>query len=193
MHEFTRELLERLWRGNPRFEEVSARLAEECATMSPVNAGVIGRDLLLRIRRLTTKEFALAAYLASDGLAGNDGLIDFRDCVAILPEDRFQRLAENPDELINDEVSTGFCEYSFVSRITDVFDRALIEGEQGLLRYLVFGDEDSEGTVSDTLSEDEARSRLPRLYEKFGHLLRQAHSPTAALHSDRVTLDDFIH
>lgn len=160
--------------------------------MSPAEAGIVGRDLLLRYRRLCTKKFELAAYLASDGLAGNDGLTDFRDCVTILPEDSFQRIAESHDELIEDEVSTTFGEFRFVSSVTNVFDHAISEGEEGLLHYLVLGDETSVGTDSDSSDVVEADIHLPRLYQKFGYLLRQSRVPLAELSSDRVTLDDFI-
>lgn len=160
--------------------------------MSPAEAGVVGRDLLLRYRRLCTKKFELAAYLASNGLAGNDGLIDFKDCVAILPDDRFQRIVESPDELIDDEVSTTFGEFCFVSSVTKIFDHALIEGEEGLLHHLVFGDEPSARMDLDPSANVEADIHLPRLYEKFGHLLRQSRVPIAEPSSDRVTLDDLI-
>jgi hypothetical protein len=192
MHHFTHQLLERLWLNQASLEVVSTRLSAECAKMSPPEAGVIGRDLLLRSRSLCTKEFELAAYLASDGTAGNDGLIDFTDCVAILPEDRFQRVAENPDELIDDEVSTTFGEFHFVSEVTNVFDHALTAGEEGLLYYLVFGDDDAEGMNSGTLAEEEVMCRLPRLYKKFAHLLRQSRPLSDNRRLDSVTLDDLI-
>lgn len=162
--------------------------------MSPPEAAVIGRDLLLRRHRLFTGEFSLAAFLASNGEAGNDSFMDFTDCMAILPEERYSRIVGNPDELIDDEVSVSFGEFYFVSRVTKVFDRALVDDEvSGFLHYLVLGDG---ADLSKAYSWDasEVADRLPRLHAKFGYLLaaQKPRATRAAPHGNRVTLDDMI-
>lgn len=162
--------------------------------MSPADAAVIGRDLILRTRALYTKDFCLAAYLASDGTAGNDGLMDFVDCVAILPADRYELVLSNPDALINDEVSATFGEFYFVSEVTKVFDRTLIGDDDGLLDYLILGEDQVDFAQIHSWVEEDAKSRLPRLYEKFGHLLlpSRLRSSSVERRPDAVTLDDFI-
>jgi hypothetical protein len=180
MNELTRQLLKALWTGGPSFGEVDVRLAAECKTMSPPEAAVIGRDLILRKRRLYTRHFSLAAHLASDGTAGNDGFMDFADCVAILPEKRYQRIAEDHDALIDDEVSTGFGEFNFVSRVAKVFDVALVGDEDaGFLYYLVLGDEDDIQSKIYPWDDSDVAERFPRLYGKNGYLL-QARKPKAS-------------
>ena len=162
--------------------------------MGPVEASVMGRDLILRRRALYSRDFNLAAYLASDGTAGNDGFSDFTDCVALLPEDRYSRILDDPDSLIDDPVSSGFDELYMVSTVEKVFDRALLGGDEdgGLLHYLILGDDEIDWSTIDGASEEVARDRLPRLYEKFGHLLRQSEASGSRPEGDTVTLDDFI-
>ncbi|MCW1885458.1 hypothetical protein OKA04_12020 [Luteolibacter flavescens] len=133
----------------------------------------------------------MAAFLASDGMAGNDGLIDFRDCVTLLPEDRYQRIVGNHDELADDPVSSGFDEYHLVTRVCDVFDRALLDGQdgEGFLHYLVLGDEPPARPHDDRLSDEDAKAKFPRLHARYGHLLR----PRTTGHVVKgVTLDDLL-
>jgi hypothetical protein len=194
MNPLTTHLLERLWEGDPTFETVAARLGRECQAMSPAEAAVIGRDLILRRRALYTRDFNLAAYLASDGIAGNDGFMDFTDCVALLPEERYAKVLSNPDDLIDDAVSSGFDELYLVAKVTKVFDRALLDGDEdgGLLDYLILGDEEIDWAAIHGATEEDARVRLPRLYERFGRLFRDSESSGARTESGTVTLDDFF-
>ena len=195
MNPLTRQLLERLWEGAPTFKIVESRLTEECQSMSPAEAAVIGRDLILRRNALFTDNFHIAAWLASDGMAGNDGFMDFTDCVALLPDDRYQAILANPDELINDPVSSGFDELYLVAMVTKVFDRAMLDGDAsgGLLHYLVLGDKTEEHGIS-TQTEEDIKKRLPLLYAKFGHLLRPSQNTCGSSPPDwgTVTLNDFI-
>ena len=163
--------------------------------MSAPEAAVIGRDLLLRREALETKCFKMAAFLASDGTAGNDGFMDFSDCVSLLPEDRYQRILHNPDELVDDPVSSGFHELYLVSEVCNVFERTLLDGQdgKGFLHYLVLGDQETK--VPERLSnmpEDEVKEKLPRLHAKFGHLLRASRPQRKPSGTDGVTLDDLI-
>lgn len=194
MNGLTHQLLATLWAGQPSFREVAARLAGECETMSPAEAGVIGRDLMMRREHIGTELFGVAAWLASEGTAGNDSLIDFTDCIAILPEARYSRIAENPDNLIDDEVSECFGEFGFISRIEEVFDKALVGDEGGLLFYLVFGEGQERMKTPDLWSDTNVAEYFPRLYAKYGHLLRALEQPS--VQSDpsqsKVTLNDFI-
>ena len=194
MNPLTAQLLERLWDGEPTFETVATRLKQECEAMSPAEAAVVGRDLLLRRRALYTKDFSLAAYLASDGTAGNDGFMDFTDCVALLPEHRYQQVVADPDSLIDDPVSTNFDELYLVSTVCSVFDRALLDGEEdgGLLDYLVHGESEIDWTTIHGATEDDARIKLPRLHAKFGHLLREPDAGGIPTGGDAVTLDEFF-
>jgi hypothetical protein len=162
--------------------------------MSPAEAAVIGRDLILRRRALYTRDFNLAAYLASDGTAGNDGFMDFTDCVALLPEERYTKVRNNPDDLIDDAVSSGFDELYLVAEVTKVFDRAILDGEEdgGLLHYLILGDDEIDWSAIHGATEEDARVRLPRLYQRFGHLLRESDASGARQEGDRVTLEDFL-
>ena len=162
--------------------------------MSPAEAAVIGRDLILRRCALYTKEFNLAAFLASNGLAGNDGFSDFTDCVAVLPEDRYQRILRNPDELIDDPVSSGFDELYLVSEVAKVFDRALLdhEGDGGLLDYLVSDDAEIDWDEIQSATAADAKERLPRLYAKFGHLLRESAALVTEDDGETVGLADLI-
>ncbi|WP_035608505.1 hypothetical protein [Haloferula sp. BvORR071] len=194
MNELTRQLLKVLWKGQPSFREIDARLAEECRTMSPPEAGVIGRDLILRKERLYTRTFRLAAWLASDGTAGNDGFMDFADCVAILPEERYQRIVENPDSLIDDEVSNNFREFYFASRVARVFDKAVLDEEAHFLYFLVLGLEEELPPRNAPWDDSDVAERFPRLYEKHGHLLTAPKPRRSGIGSsgDRVTLEDLI-
>ena len=173
MNALTEQLLETLWDGDPTFGEVESRLKEQCRSMSAAEAAVIGRDLLLRRHALHTKIFKLAAFLASDGTAGNDGFMDFTDCVALLPEERYQRIVNNPDELAADPVSTNFEECYLVSEVCSVFDCALLEedGDDELLLYLVLGEDEIDWSGMDSATEADAAQFLPRLHSKSGHLL----------------------
>jgi hypothetical protein len=175
MNPLTDQLLKRLWKGDQSFGTIAARLKTECQSLSPAEAAVIGKDLIRRRAALYTKDFALAAFLASDGEAGNDGFSDFTDCVAILPEDRYLRITQNPDDLIDDPVSWEFDEFYFVSAVSKVFDRAILDDQAdgGLLYYLVSDDKGVDWDEVASGTEADARQRLPRLYLKFGHLLKR--------------------
>lgn len=194
MNPLTTQLLEQLWEGDPTFKDIAARLAKQCDDMSPAEAAVIGRDLILRRRALYTKDFNLAAYLASDGTAGNDGFMDFIDCVALLPGGRYERILADPDRLIDDQVSTGFHELYLVSKVSKVFDRALLDDDEdgGLLDYLILGDAPIDWSTIEGWTEDYARERLPRLHARFGHLLRESASRGSRPSASEVTLDDFF-
>jgi len=189
MNPLTHQLLERLWSGDPNFATIEVRLKKECQSLSPVEAAVIGKDLIRRRSALFTKNFKLAAFLASDGEAGNDGFLDFTDCVAILPEDRYRRIIENPDELIDDPVSRGFDELRLVSEVSQVFDRALLDEEaDGLLDYLVSDDTEVDWDEIQSGTDTDAKERLPRLYAKYGHLLKGPTKSVMELAEDRVRL-----
>lgn len=194
MNPLTNQLLERLWKGDPTFREVEARLEKECQSLSPAEAAVIGKDLIRRRSALYTKDFNLAAFLASDGEAGNDGFSDFTDCVAMLPEVRYQRIITNPDELIDDPVSSGFDELYLVSSVTKVFDRALLgdEEDEGLLDYLVSNDQEVDEDEIQSGTEADAKERLPRLYAKHGHLFQGPLKSVTSLAENRACLDDLI-
>lgn len=127
----------------------------------------------MRRSALFNKDFNLAAFLSSDGEAGNDGFLDFTDCVAILPEERYRRVLENPDALIDDSVSQEFDEMYLISMVTTVFDQALTgkEGHGGLLDYLISDDVEIDWNEIQSGTEADAKERLPRLYAKYGHLL----------------------
>lgn len=173
---------------------VKKRLKKECESLTAPEAGVIGRDLLLRKNALYTKEFKIAAYLASDGTAGNDGFMDFTDCVALLPDDRYQKILGNHDLLVDDAVSTDFEEYYFVSEICKVFDRALFEGDddEGFLYYLVLGDNERDWSIIESATEDDAKVMLPRLYEKFGYLFQPSQHDYESFGDDPSTLESFF-
>jgi hypothetical protein len=195
MNPLTKQLLSRLWDGSPTFHEVETRLKMECRGMSAAEAAVIGRDLLLRREALYTLQFRVAAFLASNGTAGNDGFMDFTDCVSFLPEDRYQRILRDPDELIDDPVSSGFAEVNMVTRVCNVFERALLDGQDGdgFLHYLVLGDEEAKVPQRlDDMPEDEVREKLPRLHAKFGHLLGASRPRRATPGTGGVRLDDLI-
>lgn len=109
--------------------------------MTPAMAGIIGRDLLLRREQLHTPEFHLAAYLASHGEAGNDGVLDFADCVSILPQESYQSILFNHDLMAEMPVLQGFDEFSFLAQIEEKFDAEFGEEGEGLLSYLVLCDD----------------------------------------------------
>lgn len=195
MHPLTRQLLSRLWEGTPTFREISAKLENECRSMSAAEAAVIGRELLLRRDALETLCFRMAAYLASNGTAGNDGLMDFTDCVSFLPEDRYQQILRDPDILVDDPVSSDFAELYLVPRVCNVFEQALLDGQdgEGFLHYLVFGDEEAKVPQRlDQMLEDEVKEKLPRLHTKFGHLLRASRPRHETSSTSGVTLEDLI-
>jgi hypothetical protein len=194
MNPLTSQFLTQLWADDPSFAAVASRLRKECKTMAPAEAAVIGRDLILRRRALYTRDFKLAAYLASDSLAGNDGFMDFTDCVALLPEDRYQRILATPDELIDDPVSTEFDELNLVSQVSQVFDRALLAGDEdeSLLDYLVFGQEEIHWDEIQGATEEDARARLPRLYAKFGHVLQESKPSGDKKAGSTLTMEDFF-
>lgn len=173
MNPLTTQLLDILWSGDPTFGEIRLRLKEECDSMSAAESAIIGRDFILRRHALYTKTFHLAAFLASNGIAGNDGFMDFTDCVAILPEDRYQRLLANPDDLIDDPVSANFGEYYFISEICKIFDLALTgEDDDDLLYYLILGDHEFDWNEINSGTETDAKTLLPRLHSRFGYLLK---------------------
>ncbi len=190
MNPLTHQLLERLWKGDPTFREVEVRLKKECQSLSPAEAAVIGKDLIRRRSALYTKMFTLA----SDSEAGNDGFLDFTDCVAMLPEARYQRPIENPDELIDDPVSRGFDELYLVSSVSKVFDEALLGDEEdaGLLDDLVSDDKKIDWDEIQSGTRADAKERLPRLYARYGHLLHGPKESVAKLWEDRACLDDLI-
>ena len=194
MHILTKNLLERLWQGDPSFKIIAGRLKQECVSMTPPEAGVIGRDLILRKNALYTKDFKIAAYLASDGSAGNDGFMDFTDCVALLPDKRYRRILEDHDFLVADSVSADFEEYYLVSEVCRVFDRALFDGEDDddLLYYLVLGDKEVDWSVIDSATEIDAKTKLPRLYAKFGHLFQPSERDYKTVTNDTVSLESFF-
>ncbi len=194
MNPLTHQLLEQLWTGDPTFKTIEIRLKKECKSLSPAEAAVIGKDLIHRRAPLYNKDFKLAAFLASDGMAGNDGFYDFTDCVAILPEDRYKRIIKNPDQLIDDPVSKEFDEYHFVSTISKVFDRALLSGgeDSGLLDYLVSDGSETNWDEIQSGTESDARQRLPRLYKRYGHLLKEPTNPVTRLTENCVNLTDLI-
>lgn len=194
MNALTQQLLERLWKGDPSFADVENRLKQECQSMSAPEAAVIGRDLLLRRHALFTKDFMIAAFLASDGTAGNDGFLDFTDCVALLPEERYQQILADHDTLVSDPVSSGYAECYLVYEVCKVFDRALCDGEDGdnLLQYIVLGDDEVDWDEIQSATEQDAKTKSPRLYAKFGHLLRASERDDFTPSEDGVTLKGFF-
>jgi len=154
-----------------------------------MEAGVIGKDLILRRMSLYNKSFKLAAYLASDGEAGNDGFADFTDCVALLPEIRYKKIYKNYDNLIEDEVSTAFDELYLVAKVSNVFDEKL---RSGFLDYLVFDNSSLDWNIIESGTEEDAKTWFPRLYEKFGYLFEPLSANTAKKYADTASLEDLI-
>ena len=194
MNPITQQFLEQLWSGNPAFGEIEARLESQCKSLSPIEAAVIGKDLINRRLALFNRLFKLAAFLASDGEAGNDGFLDFTDCVAFLPEDRYLRVTQDPDSLIDDSISKDFDELYLISKVSEVFDRALLDDrtESGFLDYLVADGSEIDWNEVESGTEVDAIEHLPRLYTKYGHLLRAWNKPALENESNGVSLADLI-
>ena len=196
MNAFTQKFITSLWEGDPQISTVERRLKKECEQLSAIEAGVIGRDLILRKQALYTKIFNLAAFLATEGGLGSDGFMDFADCTAILPEERYSSLLANPDLLIDDSISSNFSEIYAVREICNVFDRGLFDGADGehFLDYLVLGDDDGyDWDEIQSWTAEDARTHLPRLYKKSGHLFAPCSTDTVTeRHPDAVGLNDLI-
>jgi len=182
--------IDSLWRGASSLRDVYRLISGEITNISPAVAGIIGRELLLRIEKASTPKIALAAYLASDGEAGNDSLIDFIDCVAILPQARFERIISNPDSLLNDPVSVEFDEYGFYALFEKRFESAFAECDEGLLLYLVKGDTPAPNTAFNA-DEINAAVELPGLFQKYGKILKPD-SESRGESGKVATLDDFF-
>lgn len=168
----TEQFLTELWEGDPSFREVAKRLDEACSSISPAESAVIGRDLILRRGALYTKIFHLAAFLATDGLTGNDGFMDFTDCVAILQEHRYCSIIGNPDTLMDEPVAAHFNELYLISEVTSVFNRTI--GGNGFLEYLILGDSQVRWEEIHSWTIQDAETWLPGLSAKYGALLVSA-------------------
>ena len=191
MNQITTQFLENLWKNDPNFQTIHQRVKTLCKSLSPLEAVYIGRDLLIRRSQLRTAEFRQAAYLASAGIAGNDHFFDFTDCATLLPEDRFQKILTNHDNLIDDPISSEFDEYYLVSQITNIVDNALAgEDHWHILADLVIGDQPEE--EDRTLTAVETQKLFPRIFEKFGHLMEPKKSPPRNSQLGSVGLSDFI-
>lgn len=181
------KLIDSLWNGVDNLRALYERIKDDAGGRSPAVAGVIGRELLVRARNLSTPEFSIAAYLASEGEAGNDSLIDFVDCVAILPFGRYSKIAQDYDALADDPVRHEFDEFGFSSLFENRFESVFGEECEGLLGHLVFG----ESAVESEMHADlDPKSLFPRLFERYGNVLAKK-SATDAF-SKKATLDDFF-
>ena len=195
MNPLTTNFLETIWSGNPTFKDLGSNIDKECKGLCVMEAGVIGKDLILRRMSLYNKSFKLAAYLASDGEAGNDGFADFTDCVALLPEIRYKKIYENHDNLIEDEVSTAFDELYLVAKVSNVFDEKLLgddERSRGFLDYLVSDNSGLDWDVIESGSEEDAKTLFPRLYKKFGYLFEPRSANITKQYADTASLVDLI-
>ncbi|MDB6134410.1 MAG: hypothetical protein JWM59_2653 [Verrucomicrobiales bacterium] len=155
-----------------RYSLHAARVRE----MDIPTAGVVGRDLLIRRQALFIPRFYLAAFLATETETGNDGFLDFTDSVAVLPEDQYKIITDDPDRLVEHPISAMFAELGFVQALVDRFDElAGLEPDTELLDHLVFG---SGRYAPWELMQQEATSSnariwLPRLFARSGRILKQ--------------------
>lgn len=187
------DLIDELWREGDTLQLLHDRLERDVLGLSPVVAAIIGKELLLRSVALSTSDFATAAFLASDGEAGNDSLTDFVDCVAVLPSVRYQRIRDNHDNLIEDKVSQEFGELCFYNLFEQRFEGVFGEEGEGLLAHLSLGDPAPELRPQLNDSKAEIERRFPRLYQRYGHLLSSTdRMRSGGGGSSRATLDDFL-
>jgi len=184
-------IIDSFWKEGYSLQNVYEDLKRKLAEISPAVAGVIGRELLLRIKSLSTPEFATAAFLATEGEAGNDSLIDFVDCVSILPEGRYLRILETYDTLIDDPVTHQFDEFGFYNLFESRFESAFDVTTTGLLRHLVRGIAESELPTDHIRSSNiDAAKLFPNLFLRYGHVLNR--TSTLDSFTDKVTLRDFL-
>ena len=181
-------LIDSLWKKGDDFRSLHARLRHDADDFDPVFAAVVGKELFMRLKALSTPEFSKAAYLASGGLAGNDGLTDFRDCVMILPYERYSKILENHDELVDDPVSFQFEEYNFLGIFERAFESSFGEEGVGLLEHLVC-DGDQFGLEANPVVD--AKALFPRLFQRHGHLLEENASADLTMEKG-VTLENLL-
>ena len=181
------ELIDSLWKAGDNLKIFHDRLKREIDGRSPAIAGIIGRELLLRARTLSSSEFAIAAYLASEGEAGNDSLEDFIDCVSILPFDRYLKITNDHEALADDPVRTEFEEFGFYKIFENRFESIFGEEGDGLLSHLVFGDITLRPQGDANL---DPKSLFPQLFERFGMCF--VRKPAKESFSEKATLDDFF-
>ena len=177
MNDSTRAFLKRLWNDpdvsiKGRYQRFSQLLAE----LEPVEMAILGRDLIARRFRLFNPKFYLAAFLATESLTGNDGFLDFTDCTAVLPEDRYDRVLTDPDCLIDDPILKSWDEVGFVNLCLARFDEFFgLDPYEHLLDYLMHGGERPNQwlEMQRHFTSRNAQEWLPRLYARSGHLLKQ--------------------
>jgi len=185
-------LIDSLWKEGDSLESLDVRLKADISKYSPAVAGFLAKELLNRAGTLSTAEFATAAFLASDGEAGNDRLLDFIDCVSILPFNRYSRIAADHDVLIDDLVSSEFGEFGFYNLFKERFEQIFGEEGEGLFSYLVFGAEEDRDFVASGGVSSVAAVKFPRLFQRYGHLLDRGSLKDKFARSDKACLDDFI-
>jgi hypothetical protein len=177
VNDSTREVLRRLWDDQDvSIQRLYQRFEKSVADLKPAEVAILGRDLLVRVDGPFTPRFYLAAFLATESETANDGFLDFTDCVAILPEDRYESLVADPDRLIDDPVSGNWDEVGFVSlclkRVDEFFG---LDPDEQLLNYLVRGPDRPNPwlKMQNQFHARNAREWLPRLFERSGHILRK--------------------
>jgi len=174
MNTLTLNFLTSVWSKVSDSSQIQKSVIKCAQKLHPAHAAIIVKDLEIRRSKLFTKEFHEAACLASDGMAGNDGFLDLTDCLSFLPEDRFQRVLENHDNLIDEPLSLEFGEYHLHNELRSVFDNFFgDDGEyEGLLMYLTDDGVDSWEDITSERIIDHAKL-FPRLLQKYGKLLEE--------------------
>lgn len=182
------KLIDGLWLEVKTLADFYERIRENAHGINPAVAGLIGKEIFMRQRVVSTSAFATAVFLATNGEAGNDSLVDFIDCVSILPSVRYARIVSDHDSLIDDPVSSEFGEYGFYSFFDGRFGSVFGEEGDGLLRLLVEREEDFMHV--DEAGNVDAAHTFPRLFHRSGHLLSRGASEYCS--ADRTSLDEFF-
>lgn len=193
MNEVTNALLNNLWPSDSiSLSAVHSSCLKIVKNIDQLHAGIIAKDILNRQKMLLNAEFAKAAFFASDGEAGEQRLIDFIDCVSILPVTRFEAILMNHDVLAQDSISYEFDELGFLSIFRERFESAFLDQpSEGLFDYLTdgFSNIDWDALEAGEKKIDMAKM-FPELFKKFGHL--SEHSPPSKRSESAAKLKDLL-
>jgi len=150
------------------FEEQANHINDKIQKLSPLDSGVLVKEISRRTELLYNEYFILASYLATCGDTTNDRALSLIECITVLPDKRFDLIVKNYENLLNEpEILEDWEHYDFEftssKRFGSFFKKSTVHTDYLLMDLFKMRNE----YIECNLTIEDGKKLFPVLYKHY--------------------------